>query len=160
MGLTRYIIIFLTASLLPSCGFRTEIVAELAGGPGPAVVSKVMPLAAMPGDIVKISGQNFLASKNLKARFFLTDGSTQDVPLSITDRNSAFFVMPEGAGLGMRSVSVIERKSTVVGSFNLIANQKNNKLPILIDEQSEICNTKEYIDINGDRKTGIKDCKC
>jgi len=158
MGLTRYIIIFLTASFLPSCGFRTKISAEFAGGPGPAVVSKVMPLAAKPGDIVKISGQNFLASKNLKARIVLTDGSTRDLPLSITDRNLASFVMPEGAGLGMRSVSVIDRKSTAVGSFNLIANQQDNKLPILIDEQSEICSTKEYIDINGDRKTGTKDC--
>lgn len=144
---------------LPSCGIGTsKIEVQASGGVRLAEVEKIRPLAAKPQDTVKITGQNFLASKNLKARVAMADGTPKDVPLSVTDRNNASFAMPEGAGLGMRSVKVIQGTSTEVGSFNLIANQADNELPIWIGDASEICSTSSYLDINGETKTGTKDC--
>jgi hypothetical protein len=45
-----------------------------------------------------------------------------------------------------------------VTSFKLVADQMSNDLPIIIDDQSEICTTKKYIDRNGETQTGTKDC--
>jgi hypothetical protein len=66
--------------------------------------------------------------------------------------------MPEGAGLGLKSVSIFQGGSKQVASLGIVANTAENKLPILIDEPSEICSTKQYIDRNGDQQTGTKDC--
>jgi hypothetical protein len=55
------------------------------------------------------------------------------------------------------SVTAIAEKMNPI-TAKLVANTADNSLPILIDAPEEICFTKEYIDRNGDKKTGTKNC--
>ena len=144
---------------LASCGIKSEISTTTVGaGLAGVTVSKIRPIEAKPSDLLTIEGSNFSASKDLRARVSLEDGSTKDVPLKVIDRTKGTFVMPEGAGLGLKSVSIFQGGSKQVASLGIVANTEENKLPILIDEPSEICSTKQYIDRNGDTQTGTKDC--
>jgi hypothetical protein len=45
-----------------------------------------------------------------------------------------------------------------VTSFNLIADQASNQLPIIVGDGSAVCSDQKYIDRNGDQQTGTKDC--
>jgi len=153
--------LFCAAAVLSfsSCGMmQNKVEASSSGGSANALVEKLYPIEAKPLDVVNVKGSGFYYSKNLKARLALDGGMTKDVPLTIVDRNNATFVMPDGAGLGLKSVSIVQGESTELASFRLVANTADNQLPILIDDQSEICSTKVYIDRNGDQKTGTKDC--
>ncbi len=147
------------AFLLQACGFVTsKLDVQTAGGSFLTSVTAFSPLVAKPEDIVTITGRNFFVSKTLKARVVLADGSFKDVPLSILSRSAASFIMPEGAGLGLRSVKIIQGVSTEIGTLNLIANQTDNDLPLWTGEASDICNSRSYIDINGEKQTGTKNC--
>lgn len=123
-----------------------------------ATVTKINPIAAKPGDFVQVSGDNFSEAKQLKVKFALSNSQISDVPLAIVDRQNASFVMPEGVGLGLRDVKLIEGTGNEVASFSLVANQTSNTLPIFIGEASDICSDKQYIDRNGDTQTGTKNC--
>ncbi|MEI6832484.1 MAG: hypothetical protein WCL28_00715 [bacterium] len=145
--------------MFTACGKTTNRVeATLAGGNVEVVVEKLYPIEAKPSEIINIEGKGFYAYQDLKARLTLADGITKDVPLTIADQRHASFVMPVGAGLGLKSVSIIQGESKDLVSFRIVANTDDNPLPILIDDQAEICSTKVYIDRNGDQKTGTKDC--
>jgi hypothetical protein len=145
--------------MFTACGKTTNRVeATLAGGNVEVVVEKLYPIEAKPSEIINIEGKGFYAYQDLKARLTLADGITKDVPLTIADQSHASFVMPVGAGLGLKSVSIIQGESKDLVSFRIVANTDDNPLPILIDDQAEICSTKVYIDRNGDQKTGTKDC--
>ena len=145
--------------MFTACGKTTNRVeATLAGGNVEVVVEKLYPIEAKPSEIINIEGKGFYAYQDLKARLTLADGITKDVPLTIADQSHASFVMPVGAGLGLKSVSIIQGESKDLVSFRIVANTEENQLPILIDDQAEICSTKVYIDRNGDQKTGTKDC--
>jgi hypothetical protein len=145
--------------LLASCGIKSEISTTTAGASLAGVtVSKIRPIEAKPSDLLTIEGSNFSASKDLRARVSLEDGSTKDVPLKVIDRTKGTFVMPEGAGLGLKSVSIFQGGSKQVASLGIVANTAENQLPILITEQSAVCSDTQYIDRNGDTQTGTKDC--
>jgi hypothetical protein len=101
--------------LLASCGIKSEIsVTTVGAGLEGVTVSKIRPIEAKPSDLLTIEGSNFSASKDLRARVSLEDGSTKDVPLKVIDRTKGTFVMPEGAGLGLKSVSIFQGGSTQV----------------------------------------------
>ena len=145
--------------LLASCGIKSEISTTTVGASLAGVtVSKIRPIEAKPSDLLTIEGSNFSASKDLRARVSLEDGSTKDVPLKVIDRTKGTFVMPEGAGLGLKSVSIFQGGSKQVASLGIVANTAENQLPILITEQSAVCSDTQYIDRNGDQQTGTKDC--
>ncbi len=148
------------AVVLNACGVaQNSIEAKRAGGELKTVVDKITPIAAKPNEVVNLSGSNFYDSKNLKARVETGSGLIVDVPLNITDSRNASFVMPAGAGLGVKNVTLVQGTVAIeVGRFNLIADQQSNSLPIWIGDPSEICNNKEFIDRNGDKQTGTKDC--
>ena len=153
--------LFCAAAVLgaSSCGMlQNKIEASRSGGSVDVDVQKLYPIEAKPFDVVNVKGSGFYSSRNLKARLSLDGGSANDVHLTIVDMNTATFVMPDGAGLGLKSVSIVQGESKELASFRLVANSADNQLPILIDDQSEICSTKVYIDRNGDQKTGTKDC--
>ncbi len=144
---------------LVSCGIKSSIEVTTAGaGASGITISKVRPIEAKPFEIVTIEGSNFSVAKDLRARFTLSDGASTDVPLTIIDRSKASFVMPEGVGLGLKSMTIVQGASKEIASLRLVANTDDNELPIIIDDSSEICSTKRYIDRNGDEQTGTKDC--
>jgi hypothetical protein len=122
-------------------------------------ISKITPIAAKPNEVVSLTGSNFYEAKNLKVSLELANGERATVPLAITNTTTASFTMPNGVGLGVKDVTLTQGSSQVeVARFNLIVDQADNQLPIWIGDASEICNTRDYIDRNGDTKTGTKDC--
>ena len=142
-----------------SCGYvQSSVEASLVGGASDVVVTKIRPVSAKPSEVVSVVGSNFSAGAMLKAMIPKVDGTYITVPLAISDRNSAQFVMPEGAGLGLKSILIVQGQSKTVAEFGLVSDQVDNKLPILIDDAAEICSTKTYIDRNGDTMTGTKNC--
>jgi len=144
---------------LTSCGLgQNKIEATRAGAMGAVTVTKIRPIEAKPSDEIKLTGENFSAARNLKARLTLDDGSIKDVPLAVTDRTNASFVMPAGVGLGLKSLSIVQGQSKEVAKLGLVANTADNQLPIFIGDASEICSDKQYIDRNGDQQTGTKNC--
>ena len=136
----------------------TTTPSDRAGIESTASVEKISPIVAKPGEVVQVTGKDFSKGTSLKAQFNLTDGSSKDVELTVASPTSASFVMPEGVGLGLKSLSIVEGQSKKVAKLGLVANTADNQLPILIDDQSEICSTKQYIDRNGDQQTGTKNC--
>jgi hypothetical protein len=122
-------------------------------------ISKITPIAAKPNEVVSLTGSNFYEAKNLKVSLELANGERATVPLAITNTTTASFTMPDGVGLGVKDVTLTQGSSQVeVARFNLIVDQADNQLPIWIGDASEICNTRDYIDRNGETKTGTKDC--
>ena len=153
-------VMFLTPlPVLMSCEMaQNKIQASRAGGEVTSI-SKITPIAAKPNEVVSLTGSNFYEAKNLKVSLELANGERATVPLAITDTKTASFTMPDGIGLGVKDVTLTQGSSQVeVARFNLIVDQADNQLPIWIGDASEICNTRDYIDRNGETKTGTKDC--
>jgi hypothetical protein len=122
-------------------------------------VTKITPIAARPNEVVSLTGQNFSKTRDLKVSLDLTNGQRASVPLEVTDSQNASFAMPEGAGLGLKDVTLTQgRTEFEVAKFNLIADQADNQLPIIVGDSSTICIDQQYIDRNGDTKTGTKNC--
>jgi hypothetical protein len=122
-----------------------------------AIAEQITPITAKPGDVLEVKGKNFSAVSGIKVRFTLSDASLRDVDLSVATPTSASFVMPDGVGLGLKHVLILQG-DVLVGTLRLVANTADNSLPILIDDSGEVCITKDYIDRNGDKKTGTKNC--
>lgn len=67
--------------------------------------------------------------------------------------------MPEGVGLGQKSLKLIDASSREVASFNFVSNTAANTLPILIADPSTICSDTAYIDKDGAQQAGgTKNC--
>jgi hypothetical protein len=158
----KLIALLATASVMTSCGVlnpdQNITAAPPSSGASVAFADKISPITAKAGQTLQVSGKDFSESAGLRARFTLADGSSKDAPLKVASATSASFVMPDGVGLGLKSMKIIQGKDREVSSFSLVANTAENSLPIIIDDQSEICSTKTYIDRNGDQKTGTKNC--
>jgi hypothetical protein len=158
----KFIALLATASMVTSCGFvipdQKITAAPPSSGASVASADKISPISAKPDQILRVTGKDFSQEAKLKARFTLTDGSFNDVPLKVESTTSASFVMPYGVGLGLKSVKIIQGEGREVATFSLVANIFNNRLPIIIDDESEVCSTKTYIDRNGEQKTGTKNC--
>jgi hypothetical protein len=155
-----YCVMFLT--LLPalmSCEMAQNKIQASRAGSEVTSISKITPIAAKPNEVVSLTGSNFYEAKNLKVSLGLANGERATVPLAITNTTTASFTMPDGVGLGVTDVTLTQGSSQVeVARFNLIVDQADNQLPIWIGDASEICNTRDYIDRNGETKTGTKDC--
>jgi hypothetical protein len=158
----RFICFVMFLTFLPalmSCEMAQNKIQASRGGSEVTSISKITPIAAKPNEVVSLTGSNFYEAKNLKVSLELANGERATVPLAITNTTTASFTMPDGVGLGVRDVTLTQGSSQVeVARFNLIVDQADNQLPIWIGDASEICNTREYIDRNGDTKTGTKDC--
>jgi len=144
---------------LSSCdNFQSELKVQRAAGLLKAKITKVVPLVAKPGDVVQVIGTSFALSNGDYGFFLpLKDGTNKPVRIVIKDSTTGSFTMPEGAGLGLKTVDFQSNRDKL-GSFNIIADQATNSLPIFIGDQSKICTTEQYIDKNGDTQTGTKDC--
>lgn len=134
------------------------------GGGGSATqvtVERISPITAKPGETLMVTGKDFSADMVVQGVFTLSDGSTKqsDLVPSLTSggSTSATFTMPDGVGLGLRDLKFMQGV-VEVGSFKLVADTADNSLPIIIDDQAQICSSKTYIDANGDQKTGTKNC--
>ena len=146
-------------SALMSCDMLQNNVQVTRAPSVATTLSKISPIAAKPNEVVSLTGRNFSETKSLKVSLALANGLRTSIPLTIKDSENASFVMPEGAGLGLKEASLTQGTSQLeVVKFNLIADQAVNQLPIWIGDASEICNTRDYIDRNGETKTGTKDC--
>ncbi|MCX6117293.1 MAG: DUF1566 domain-containing protein [Proteobacteria bacterium] len=115
------------------------------------------PLAAKPGDEIVLTGTEFKKSKIYAVEVTLADGSKVMVPLTIVSATEAKFTMPKGAGLGSKVIDLYSG-DTKLSSFDLIADQVDNKLPIVIADASTICSDITYIDKNGKSSVGTKSC--
>jgi hypothetical protein len=133
-------------------------VSTTGGGASGIKISKIRPIEAKPSDIITVEGSNFSAAKNLRVRFTRLDGTNADVPLTITDGSKASFVMPDGVGLGLKSMTIFQGGSTKVASLSLVTNTVDNNFPIWTGDATELCSITKFIDRNGDLQTGSKDC--
>ena len=66
--------------------------------------------------------------------------------------------MPEGGGLGLRKVQIVQAGGAQFGSFQIVADQPTNSLPIFTGEKSRVCSSETFIDGNGDTQVGTKTC--
>jgi hypothetical protein len=121
-------------------------------------IIKVSPMSAKPNETLSLSGTGFNTVKNPTVRLTMSDGSVKKTSVLVTSGTAASFVMPEGMGLGLKSATLMSGSIKEVSSFKLVADQMSNDLPILITDQSAVCNDTQYIDRNGDTQTGTKDC--
>ena len=154
-------IVILLAATVASCGnaIKSKIEVGLATpGAHSQNVTKIRPIQAKPSQVVTLTGSDFGGAKKLYARVALSDGSTKDVRLRVIDKTSASFEMPEGAGLGLRKVQIVQAGGAQFGSFQIVADQDSNSLPIITGDKSIICSTVTFIDGNGDSQVGTKDC--
>ncbi|MEI6398808.1 MAG: hypothetical protein WCO71_08565, partial [Pseudomonadota bacterium] len=154
--------VILLAATVTACGsaFTSKIVAGLANpGAHSQNVTNIRPIQAKPSQVVTLTGSDFGGAKKLYARVALSDGSTKDVRLRVIDKTSASFEMPEGAGLGLRKVQIVQAGGAQFGSFQIVADQDSNSLPIITGDKSIICSTVTFIDGNGDTQVGTKSCR-
>lgn len=158
LGCVTFVISGLT---LPSCSRLSIFEFKLSRSNSMArpILSKINPLVAKPNDRVTLKGSGFSGSKTYKVEIPLTDEGTTKVPVTVLDSSTAYFEMPSGAGLGLKTAkletSVQSQNST---SFLIVADQPSNTLPILITDQDRVCSTEEYIDRNGETLKGTKNC--
>lgn len=122
-----------------------------------ASLLKVQPIVAKPKDLVTVSGKNFSRLDDYKIKIPLLSGLTAEVAMTVIDDSLGSFEMPEGAGLGLKAAE-FQAGSKSPESFLIVADQPSNSLPILIIDQDQVCSTVEYIDRNGETKTGTKNC--
>jgi hypothetical protein len=158
----RFICFVMFLTLLPalmSCEMAQNKIQASRAGSEVTSISKITPIAAKPNELVSLTGSNFYEAKNLKVSLELANGERATVPLAITNTTTASFTMPDGAGLGVKDVTLTQGSSQVeVARFNLIVDQADNQLPIVVGDGSTVCSDQQYIDRNGDTKTGTKDC--
>jgi hypothetical protein len=146
-------------SSLMSCGIAQNKIQASRSGSEVTSISKITPIAARSNEVVSLTGSNFYTEKNLKVSLDLANGERASVPLVITDTKTASFTMPEGAGLGVKDVTLTQGTAQMeVTKFNLIADHVDNQLPIVVGDGSTVCSDQQYIDRKGDRQTGTKDC--
>ncbi len=151
--------ILLPAMVINSCdSIQTSQEISTSNSAVAVQIIKVSPMSAKPNETLSLSGTGFNTVKNPTVRLTMSDGSVKKTSVLVTSGTVASFVMPEGMGLGLKSATLMSGSIKEVASFKLVADQMSNDLPIIIDEQSEICTTKKYIDRNGDTQTGTKDC--
>ena len=153
------LLLIVGSACMTACGLssKNEISVNQAGKSQLSKIISVAPIAAKPGETVNVNGENLSEARKLKLSVKLADGTVADVPLEIKNIKSASFVMPEGVGLGMKVVNLLQGQKNV-DSFGLIADQTDNSLPILITEPANVCIGISYIDRNGDAQTGTKNC--
>ncbi|MEI6834004.1 MAG: hypothetical protein WCL28_08410, partial [bacterium] len=158
----RFICFVMFLTLLPalmSCEMAQNKIQASRSGSEVTSISKITPIAAKPNDVVSLTGINFYEAKNLKVSLELANGERATVPLAITDTKTASFTMPDGVGLGVKDVTLTQGTAQLeVLKFNLIADQADNQLPIVVGDGSTVCSDQQYIDRNGDKKTGTKNC--
>lgn len=142
-----------------SCGNTATPTEGRLGGSTPTAftISKVAPIGARPDTEVTLTGTGFKSLAPLRTKMILADGSEIEFPVKIASATSASFKMPSGAGLGLKTATVVSGGKDI-GSFSLVANQESNTLPIYTGSASDVCNTITYIDKNGDQQTGAKVC--
>ncbi len=146
-------------TLLFSCNMpNSELKSERKISAKKVIVTKISPIVAKSGEVVHVYGDNFDTSSRLyRFSIPLMDGSQKLVRIAVNDSSTASFTMPDGVGLGLKTVD-FQNNSETISSFNLIADQSANTLPIIIDDANEICSTRKYIDRDGNTSTGTKDC--
>ncbi len=141
----------------PGCKSKIEFHTSNAAAASASATS-LKPITAKPGDIVSLTGTGFSARQKNLVKITTASGNEVRAPVTVTSDTAATFVMPEGAGLGLTSVVLESNGKQMTGAMSFVADLASNVLPILIDDVSEICSTKQYIDRNGDPQTGTKDC--
>jgi hypothetical protein len=140
-------------------GCKSQISAKLVQGTkSSASLSGLKPITAKPGETVSLSGVGFKSSQKNVVKITTASGSVVTASATVLSDTAATFVMPTGAGLGLTSVVLESNGKQMTGAMSFVANLASNALAILIDDASEICSTKQYIDKNGDTKTGTKNC--
>lgn len=146
-------------SALMSCNQMGKVEVKLSGphGASRARLLKITPVVAKPGEIVSLVGASFSKSAAYKVKIPLLGGLTSEVPVTVADSSTASFEMPQGAGLGLKTAE-FQASSKKSESFLIVADQPSNSLPILMDDASQICSTRQYIDRNGETKIGTKNC--
>jgi hypothetical protein len=151
--------ILLPAMVLNSCdSIQTSLEVSNSNSAVAVQITKVSPMSAKPNETLSLSGTGFNTVKNPTVRLTMSDGSVKKTSVLVTSSTAASFVMPEGMGLGLKSATLMSGSIKEVASFKLVADQMSNDLPILITDQSAVCNDTQYIDRNGDTQTGTKDC--
>ncbi len=140
-------------------GCKSQISATLVQGTkSSASSSGLKPITAKPGETVTLTGVGFKSSQKNVVKITTASGTVVTASATVLSDTAATFVMPTGAGLGLTSVVLESNGKQMTGAMSFVANLASNALPILIVDQSEVCSTLQYIDKNGDTKTGTKNC--
>ena len=115
------------------------------------------PPVASPGTVVTITGTKFDPSRKYLAHFTAIDGTVKEVQLVVKDTSTATFVMPAGLGLGQTNLSLLTGNKSIA-QLQVISDQSTNTLPIITADAGLICSSVTYLDKNGTKQTGTKDC--
>ena len=160
VGMMAFVVIASVYIGLMGCSKEEKSSWAVEGDPSTetATVVSLAPVSAKPGDEIQLVGTNFYPNRGLRARFTKSDGTTVDIDLNIKSENSATFVMPEGLGLGWKSVELLQGSKKTINSFSMVANSSSNSKSIFTGSQSDVCSDFQYIDSNGESKIGTRDC--
>ena len=108
-GRTHIAVIGLASVYLGSCGLSTKSSISLKKSIQPSsTMTAISPPVAKASEAITVTGTNFSSNGAYIARFTLADGSIKDVPVSVIDSTKASFLMPEGLGLGEKSVEMVK----------------------------------------------------
>lgn len=119
-----------------------------AGKLAPLQLLNRKPVVIQSGKTVEITGQNLRPSL-----FLAVNGKPTKV--NVQSDAKAQFVMPDVARLGLTSVAA--EQDGVVEKMSLVYTNPND-YPVITLAESEVCAGSKYYDLNGDLKTGTKNC--
>ena len=144
---------------LAACGLKSSIVAgKVSSVSSSASSASLQPMSAKPGEMVTITGTKFDKLQRITVIVAGIDGVTKTVPATFVSESLATFLMPQGLGLGLKSATLAIQGKEMPGALRIVADDDANTLPIIIDEATEICSTKTYIDKTGAKAVGTKNC--
>ncbi len=106
------------------------------------------PVVIQSGKTVEITGQN------LRPTLFLAVNG-KPTKVQVQSDAKAQFVMPEVARLGLTTVAA--EQDGVVEKMSLVYTNPND-YPVITLAETEVCAGSKYYDLNGNLKTGTKNC--
>ena len=116
-----------------SCESKIEV--EVAQGrKSSASVTSLKPITGKPGDTVSLLGSGFKSGQKNFVKFTTVSGEVISAPVTVVSETEATFVMPDGVGLGLKSLVLESNGKQTTEALNFVANVAGNTLPILIDD--------------------------
>lgn len=114
------------------------------------VINALSALAARPGEVVEVSGQNLIDGMEVTVNGILAE-------LTVTSAIQASFVMPDRAGIGLVDVAVMIGDRTVK-TLSLISDGAGDGVPFAMFSPDQVCQGLKFRNASGAIQQGSKVC--
>jgi hypothetical protein len=148
------ILLLVTTLLLAGCGSSLTVFAP----PNTAESALETPeifafnrLEGSAGDEVLVTGIKFNSGMTAVI------GQTV-VPLNFVTKSSATFKIPEGISSDLTNIKFFSASNEELKSSSLLIHDAVSRLPVIAIDRSFVCSSTDYIDPQGNPKTGTRNC--